>query len=447
VPDGTGPSCRIGRGQPRLPVVTDAVERHLDAAERWLVRDDGRAVLVDGWEDGHPFCATVCTTDVGLAFCRACPRAIVEHVATRGGAARGACPAGVGLLAFRVPRGGAGVGLLRVSAPGPMAAAAVAEETRIPTATLRRAARDAADASPPDARAVLAAARWLRDPVTLLDWRAAQRDRGADRGRTATAALAQMIATSEEFQDLYRQAESQRRALERSRRQVDRLAREQVRATDEERARIGHQIHDTAAQSMVSAFRFLDAARASADRAAETGVDLPPGLVQNLEAATDRVHAAIREVRGVLAQLVPPGLEELGLTPPIRQRLEALTAGTEIRGEVRGEIPRLDRPVEQTLHNIVAEALSNAVRHGRPSTLLVDLHEERDRAVIVVTDDGGGFDPSSTRRTAEGGLGLLGITRQASWLGGRATIRSRRGHGTQLRISVPIARHRSGGSG
>jgi signal transduction histidine kinase len=425
--------------------VTDAIDRQLQAAERWLMRPNGAPVLADGWEDGHPFCAAVCTTDVGLSFCRACPTRLVERVARRRRAAHGDCPAGVRLLAFPVPRCGEAIGVLRVAPPPPARAAKAADATRIAPAVLRRAAHDAAAASPPNGRATLGAARRLRDPEGLLAWRIAQREHGADRSRTAAVALAQMIATSEEFQELYREAERARRALERSRRQVDRLARERVRATDEERARIGHQIHDTAAQSMVSAFRFLDAARASAEAAGDA---VPAPLQRNLASAAERVQAAIREVRGVLAQLVPPGLDELGLVAPIRQRLETLTADTEIRGEVRGELPRLDRGVEQTLHNVVAEALSNAVRHGRPSHIAVDLGVHRGRAVISVIDDGVGFDPSAVGgRTAEGGLGLLGITRQASWLGGRATITSRPGGGTRLRISVPIARQRSGGSG
>lgn len=413
--------------------MTDALDRQLDAAERWLTPPGGRPVLVDGWEDGYAFCAAVCTTDVGLAFCRACPMPVVRRVAATRRPASGLCPAGVRLLAFPAPRGTAEVAVLRVSPPSPPQAAAVADATRVTPAALSQAARNA---PPADPRATRAAARALRTPDGLLGWRIAQRQRGADRGRTVAAALAQMIATSDEFQELYREAERRRRALERSRRQVERLARDQIRATEEERTRVGHQIHDTAAQSLVSAYRFLDTARTLAS---QTGEALPPALEENLAAAAERVQTAIREVRDVLSQLVPPGLEELGVVPPIRRRLEALTEGTSIRAEVRGDLPRLDREVEQTLHNVVAEAVSNAVRHAEATTVLVELRAERGRAVVVVSDDGRGLDPAAVeRRQAEGALGLVGIARQASWVGGRASIASRRGRGTRVRISVPI---------
>src|SRR5205085_12155450 len=98
---------------------------------------------------------------------------------------------------------------------------------------LRRAARDT-DPSP--GPAVLAAAHRLRSTTGLLEWQVRQRERGADRRRTAAAALAQMIETGDEFHELYRSTERQRRELDRSQRQLERLARETLRATDAERA-------------------------------------------------------------------------------------------------------------------------------------------------------------------------------------------------------------------
>jgi len=66
----------------------------------------------------------------------------------------------------------------------------------------------------------------------------------------------------------------------------------------------------------------------------------------------------------------------------------------------------------------------------------------RGRAIVTVQDDGLGFDPAAAeRRRARGGLGLLGISRQARWLGGSSSIRSQPGSGTLVRISIPIARH------
>jgi signal transduction histidine kinase len=390
--------------------------------------------LVSGWEDGEPFCATICSTDVGLQFCRRCPEELAARVLATGRAAHGACRAGGTLLGFPAPRGSrTTAAILRVGPPNPRDAAAVSGQTRVTTRALRRAARQA---PPPDGRAALAAARVLRDPARLFEWQIQQRTRGSDRRRTATAALAQMVATSEEFYELYRESQRQRRELERNQRRLDRLARQTLQASDLERARIAHQIHDTAAQSMVSAFRFLDAARAYAAGHPGKSVD------EFLESASDRLVTAIKEVRAVLADLVPPGLEELGPSQAIRGRMKALTAESGIEMTLEGDLPRLDDWVEQALYGMTTEALTNAVRHSHATAVKVELRVVRNRALVIIHDNGQGFDPAAAeRRRAGGGLGLLGIARQSRWLGGSASVRSLIGSGTLVRISIPIARH------
>jgi signal transduction histidine kinase len=297
---------------------------------------------------------------------------------------------------------------------------------------LRRAARSADRA---DGRVSLAAARILREPRQAAEWQVAQRRRSADRRRQSAAALAQMIATSEELNDSYRAARHQRTELEQSRRRLDRLARTTLRAKDDERARIAHQIHDTAAQSMVSAFRFLEAAR-TASAAGGSEED------RRVAAASERLVAAIGEIRAVLARLLPPGLEELGLAHALRGQLDQGAEGNGIRTHLAGELPRLEPWVEQALYGMAAEAISNAVRHGVPGSIRVGLRVVRDRAVVMIDDDGQGFDPGAVVRSAGSGLGLLGMSRQASWLGGSARIQSRLGGGTHVRISIPVARHR-----
>jgi signal transduction histidine kinase len=396
--------------------------------------------LISGWEDGEPFCATICSTDVGLQFCRRCPEDLAARVLRTGRAARGRCRAGGTLLGFPAPRGSrTTVAILRVAPPAQRDAAAVSGGTRVAPGALRRAARQAPPANPP---AALAAARVLRDPVLLFEWQVQQRARGSDRRRTATAALAQMVATSEEFYDLYRASEKQRRELERNQRRLDRLARQTLQASDLERARIAHQIHDTAAQSMVSAFRFLDAARAFARGHPGDSID------SYLESASDRMVTAIKELRAVLNDLVPPGLEELGLGQAIYSRMKSLASESGMDMAIDGELPRLDDWVEQALYGMTTEALTNAVRHSQAHSVKTELRATKGRAVVTIEDDGLGFDPAAAeRRRQGGGLGLLGIARQARWLGGAASVRSSIGAGTVVRISIPIARHTASRAG
>src|SRR4051812_14835251 len=95
---------RAGRSVHSVAMGSDGVDGLLEGAELWerVARRPGEppdvnadAQFLAGWEDGAPFCAAVCATDVGLAFCRACPTETVRRVLDRGSAAGGRCPAGV----------------------------------------------------------------------------------------------------------------------------------------------------------------------------------------------------------------------------------------------------------------------------------------------------------------------------------------------------------------
>jgi nitrate/nitrite-specific signal transduction histidine kinase len=99
---------------------------------------------------------------------------------------------------------------------------------------------------------------------------------------------------------------------------------------------------------------------------------------------------------------------------------------------------------------MAVEAISNAVRHAAPASVRVDLATSRRRAIVTIRDDGSGFDAAATLSEGDArgrgeGLGLLGMSRQASWLGGRASVRSSPGTGTVIRISIPFERYRLAG--
>ncbi len=433
----------------------------LSAAELWEVGsrepgDRAKVLLVAGWEDADPFCASVCTNDIGLAFCRECPTTVVRSVLSSGRPAHDRCRAGVGLLAFPAPMGSRRqVAVLRIGRPAPAEAAAISRTVRVSAAILRRAARAVPD---PSAAAVRAAARSLRHPESLTRWRVLTREMAAARRRSTSAALAQMLVTGDEYHELYLASLQQLRDLERQQRRIDLLARDATRELEIARAELAHRLHDTAAQTLVGAFRHLEAATAYAPP--------EPRLREQLDLASRRLSEAVAETRALVRGLTPPGLEELGLRAALEMRVHALLAerraglrergdegdtsaaqGTASEGvpEVRyeGAMPRLDGWVERALYGITAEAVTNAVRHAGARTVTIRFGVLGSRCVVEIADDGRGFDAAlAERRAREGHLGLLGISRQARWLGGSATVRSRAHAGTRVRISIPFQRDR-----
>jgi signal transduction histidine kinase len=98
---------------------------------------------------------------------------------------------------------------------------------------------------------------------------------------------------------------------------------------------------------------------------------------------------------------------------------------------------RLPQEIETTLYRVVQEALTNVVRHAGACHVDVVLERREDVMLVIVEDDGKGFDFSLVKK--QGHLGLLGIQERAEMLGGSLTVESKPGSGTTLFVEVPYA--------
>ena len=178
---------------------------------------------------------------------------------------------------------------------------------------------------------------------------------------------------------------------------------------------------------MVSAYRFL-----SAMAAAEAGT-----------VADARAHAgmALERPDGDAGASVSANSCRLGSASSRRSAATGLIAGRPRR--CRDRRPAAPAGVEQNLYGMVVEAMTNAASYAQASTTDVDLRVVRGRLVIAVRDDSIGFEP--TRPTARRDRAQ---SRAAGWPAGplarrSAGISSRPGHGTTVRISIPLERHRA----
>jgi signal transduction histidine kinase len=141
------------------------------------------------------------------------------------------------------------------------------------------------------------------------------------------------------------------------------------------------------------------------------------------------IDGAARHLRGIVHALMPAALVERGLTAAIEDLVDRMPLPTRLAvAEVDGHLPA---PVERTAYFVVAEALTNAVKHAAADTLTVTLEHAPTRLVIGVTDDGVGG------ATQEGGVGLHGLADRVDALGGRFTIESPAGGGTHLLVELP----------
>ena len=201
----------------------------------------------------------------------------------------------------------------------------------------------------------------------------------------------------------------------------------------DERNRLARELHDATTQTLFSL-------RLAMETAAALVATDPARAAAELDTARDLVDATFAELRALVLELRPPALEADGLVTTVRKHLDVAGRAHGLRVTLRADgEERLPADVERELFRIVQEAVTNVLRHARASTLEVEMTFAGGLVVVVVTDDGVGFDPTA-RSVRSRRLGLTSMRERALALGGRLTLRSEPGAGTTVRVEVPVDR-------
>jgi len=214
----------------------------------------------------------------------------------------------------------------------------------------------------------------------------------------------------------------------------DRLAEtEREQGALAERARLAREIHDTVAQGLSSIQLLLHAAeRADPDR---------PGI-EHVRLARETAAESLAETRAFIRELTPPALDA-GLGEALRRLGEAQSTPGGLRVEVETP-PVLDLPMDlQTaLLRIAQGAVANVRQHANARRASLTLRVDRDETVLVVADDGVGFDPQTVAAGPGGAdsFGLRAIAERVAQLDGTLDIDSGPGRGTRLTVTVPTSR-------
>jgi len=224
--------------------------------------------------------------------------------------------------------------------------------------------------------------------------------------------------------------------LEHSRELTERLTQQVLSAQEEERRRIARELHDETAQSLATMALYIDTTL-------QDGRDLPPKLAQGLHNLRDVTDRTLQGVRGIIADLRPSLLDDLGLAAAMRwqvqHRLEA--AGVRADLQVRGEGRRLPAPIETALYRVLQETITNILKHAQAHYVEIDLDLSQPNIVTArVEDDGRGFDLQclDTPQHNGRGVGIFGMQERANLVGGTIQIDSAPGVGTEVRITIPL---------
>jgi PAS domain S-box-containing protein len=206
-------------------------------------------------------------------------------------------------------------------------------------------------------------------------------------------------------------------------------------AQEDERRRIAREMHDQFGEQLTALARHVERLREAANG--------QPGLIAPIDALEGIARQLDRDVEQLVWELRPTALDDLGLRAALDNYVrnwsqrEGIPANLHTSGLLDDRLPS---DTETTLYRIAQEALTNAARHSRATSVDV-LLERRDLHVLLIVEDNGvGFDPARTAADRPG-FGLVGMHERAALVGAELQIESAPGKGTTvlLRLATPSA--------
>ncbi|HMB25178.1 MAG TPA: ATP-binding protein, partial [Anaerolineales bacterium] len=206
------------------------------------------------------------------------------------------------------------------------------------------------------------------------------------------------------------------------------LSRRLVEIQENERLYIARELHDEAGQMLTSLMLDLVTLESQAHE--------PEVILKKVPEMEEAISAISENLHNVAMALRPASLDHLGLVPALRQYVESVGERYKLKasftaGHFQGRLPA---NMETELYRIVQEALTNVARHAHASQVDVIITTRDCKLIVMVEDDGKGFDPEKVPDT--GHLGLFGMRERAEMIGGKLVIESKPGQGTTVMVEV-----------
>jgi|HubBroStandDraft_2_1064218.scaffolds.fasta_scaffold04116_1 PAS domain S-box-containing protein len=242
--------------------------------------------------------------------------------------------------------------------------------------------------------------------------------------------------------EISERTEAQRK-LHDSERSLRQLSLRLLQTQDEERRRIGRDLHDSVGQYLVGLKMKVDSLKSSAARSQRENTS-------ELADCSQLIEEAITEVRTISYLLYPPMLEELGLKSAIPWYLDGFTkrSGIKTALEVSPDFDRIPGDQELALFRVLQESLTNVHRHSGSPTALVRLLTKNRSAILQVIDEGKGIQARNGENRVQDwmgafGVGLRGMNERMRQLGGDLEISSAQ-EGTTVTATLPLPDAESG---
>ncbi len=221
-----------------------------------------------------------------------------------------------------------------------------------------------------------------------------------------------------------------------SRRQIQRLTHELIKAQENERYRIARDLHDHIAQDLSSLKIHL-----------KTLFDTQSGMAEESRGQMDETVAilqrSISDVRNLAYDLRPPGLDQLGLVRTLFLYCEDFAQSNNLKIDFIAaglDDLVLDEDIQINLYRLIQESLHNVKKHAEARGVTIRLVASSPNLMLRIIDDGKGFDVNGwrTKSYKEKRMGLQSMVERVGLLGGTIDIRSRPKKGAGIFISIPI---------
>ena len=217
--------------------------------------------------------------------------------------------------------------------------------------------------------------------------------------------------------------------------QLRELSSRLLRMQDEDRGRLGRELHDSVGQNLAAAKMALDGLSYQGETSREQ-------LFKEAAESTLLIERCIQEVRSLSYLLYPPMLDEMGLPSAIGWYLDGFSKRSGIQTTLEADFKgRLPHDIEMALFRIVQESLTNIHRHSQSATARIRFSVIGNRACVEIRDEGKGIGSGALdfnlNSPAKWGVGVRGMRERVRQFGGQLDLASS-DQGTTVTATIPV---------
>lgn len=214
---------------------------------------------------------------------------------------------------------------------------------------------------------------------------------------------------------------------------MKRLSRRLIDIQESERRRLAQDLHDDTGQALTALKISLAITRSEL-----AGVS--KHTEEQLNDAVELTDDTLKKLRSIAHGLRPPSLDTVGLNAALEELCRNFAHHTRVSVDYRGvESPESSKAVDICLYRVLQEGLTNSVKHGQSTQIMVNLELNSEGIRLSIIDNGKGFDSKTAFTYSEdSGIGLLDMRERLESFDGNLAVSSQPGYGTRLTASVPL---------